>query len=462
MLLIHYEVDAMLPVNSILQNRYQIIEQIGRGGMGAVYKAQDLRLGHIVALKETLVTGDIPRRAFEREARLLAGLRHRALPKVSDHFNEGDGQFLVMEFISGDDLGSLLSQREQPFPIGDVLRWADDLLEALDYLHAHNPPIVHRDIKPQNMKLTLRGEIILLDFGLAKGAASQATRSSSTGSIYGYTPHYAPLEQIQGTGTDIRSDLYALAATLHHLLTGTLPPDALTRAAAKISDNPDPLVPAHQLNPDVPPAIAAILMRAMSQKPDERYATAADMRIALQDAASGRQTGPIPDLSTRRVDQTGTMVIYPGSGTQAARPATDVLTAPQTSAGSTGTTVNTPPAPAGRPAWLFPLLGIIAIGAVVAGLFAGGVFNNTREPVPTAPLQAAAVATATIAAPTTTPEPTIDVLAAADATRTAQAVSLETARAILGSTDVAATEQAIDATEQAIGPTLTLLALTPA
>ena len=162
----------MLEPNQILQGRYRIIESIGRGGMGAVYKAMDTRLHAIVALKQTLVSGEAPRRAFEREAQLLAGLRHPALPKVSDHFVEEDGQFLVMEFIPGDDLGTLLSKRAGPFPVADVLRWADVLLDALEYLHGHTPPIIHRDIKPQNLKLTDRGEIILLDFGLAKGAAA--------------------------------------------------------------------------------------------------------------------------------------------------------------------------------------------------------------------------------------------------------------------------------------------------
>src|SRR5438876_3118188 len=163
----------MLPVNTLLQGRYLIIEQIGRGGMGAVYKATDTRLRATVALKETLVLGDAARKAFEREAQLLASLRHHTLPKVSDHFTEGEGQFLVMEFISGDDLAALLARRGSPFPASDVLRWADQLLDALDYLHTQQPPIIHRDIKPQNTKLTDRGEIILLDFGLAKGVSAQ-------------------------------------------------------------------------------------------------------------------------------------------------------------------------------------------------------------------------------------------------------------------------------------------------
>ncbi len=284
----------MLQPNTILQGRYLILDQIGRGGMGAVYKATDTRLRSTVALKQTLVEGDPARRAFEREAQLLAGLRHPALPRVSDHFMEGDGQFLVMEFIPGDDLAAMLAKRGTSFPIADVLRWADQLLDALDYLHSQQPPVIHRDIKPQNIKLTTRGEIILLDFGLAKGAAAQLSRVTSTGSIFGYTPHYAPLEQIQGSGTSARSDLYSLAATLHHLLTGSPPPDALTRAAAMINETVDPLEPISKLNPDVSPAIAAVLTGALSQKPVQRPASATAMRAALK--AARHATSPLAVL----------------------------------------------------------------------------------------------------------------------------------------------------------------------
>ena len=210
----------MLTPETILQNRYLILTLLAQGGMGAVYQAKDQRLGNIVALKETFFNDDALSNAFEREARLLADLHHAALPVVSDHFKEGDGQFLVMQFIPGDDLATLLERDKKPFPVQDVLQWADRLLDALDYLHTHEPPIIHRDIKPQNMKLTARGEIVLLDFGLAKGAAHGMTNINSNQSIHGYTPIYAPLEQIQGSGTEARSDLYSLAATLYHLLTG--------------------------------------------------------------------------------------------------------------------------------------------------------------------------------------------------------------------------------------------------
>jgi serine/threonine protein kinase len=281
----------MIEPGALLQNRYRVTKQIGQGGMGAVYVATDERFHSTVAIKQTFFDDPALRKAFEREAHLLNHLRHVALPRVSDHFVEGEGQFLVMEFIEGDELAELLQQRGA-FPLADVLRWADELLDALDYLHTHEPPIVHRDIKPQNMKLTSRGQIVLLDFGLAKGAAT-ATRASATASVFGYSRSYAPLEQIQGTGTDTRSDLYSLAATLYHLLTGVVPVDGLTRASASINNQPDPLRPAHLAHAQVPESISRILHRAMALKAALRPATAAEMRVALRQATNALpQTTP--------------------------------------------------------------------------------------------------------------------------------------------------------------------------
>jgi hypothetical protein len=274
----------MLTPETILQGRYRIVRQLGQGGMGAVYEAVDQRLDTTVALKETLFADERLRKQFEREARLLARLHHPALPRVSDHFSEGDGQFLVMQYIPGDDLSEKMNRKRGPFPPDQVLTWADQLLDALDYLHTQDPQIVHRDIKPQNLKLTPRGQIILLDFGLAKGQAGDISRVTTAASIFGYTPNYAPLEQIQGLGTDARSDLYALGATLYHLMTGVKPPDALTRAAALVNGQPDPLALASVANPSVSPALDNFLAKAMAQNRDQRYSSAADMRKALQAA----------------------------------------------------------------------------------------------------------------------------------------------------------------------------------
>lgn len=270
--------------NTLLHNRYLVVQQLGQGGMGAVYQAIDQRFGSTVALKETLVSGEPLLKAFEREARLLNSLRHAALPHVFDYFFEGQGQFLVMQYIPGEDLGALLKRHGRPFPVDQVVRWADQLLDLLDYLHRHEPPIIHRDIKPENLKLTDRGDIILLDFGLAKGATN--TTRLSTSSVVGYTPSFAPFEQIRGTGTDARSDLYSLAATLYALLTAQLPYDALTRAENILNGIPDPMRPVHELQPGVPIGISNVLHKALALKRDDRPASASAMRAALRAAAS--------------------------------------------------------------------------------------------------------------------------------------------------------------------------------
>ena len=198
----------MIGKDTVLQNRYRIQKQIGQGGMGAVYVATDERFGSTVAIKETFFSDANYGKAFEREARLLNNLRHPALPRVSDHFSDDHGQFLVMEYITGEDLSEKMEKNGGAFPIKDVLNWADQLLDALDYLHTQEMPVIHRDIKPQNLKLTPRGQIILLDFGLAKGNPTDAQHQTAAKSVFGFSRSYASLEQMQGTGTDPRSDSY--------------------------------------------------------------------------------------------------------------------------------------------------------------------------------------------------------------------------------------------------------------
>ncbi|MEO8071780.1 MAG: protein kinase [Acidobacteriota bacterium] len=276
--------------NTLIQNRYLVVQLIGKGGMGEVYLAVDQRLGSAVALKRTFYSDDEQLRyAFEREARTLARLRHPTLPKVSDHFTEGTTQYLVMEHISGEDISKRLELSQKPFPLSWVLFWADHLLDALTYLHNYEPPIIHRDIKPQNLKLTNENNIILLDFGLSKSSFGE-TRATTSGSIVGYTPHYAPMEQIRGTGTDPRSDIYALSATLYQILSNVVPSDALTRADAIISGFEDPIKPLNEINPEVPKSISDIIYKGMSVSQDKRFTSAREMQKALREAFSKSKT----------------------------------------------------------------------------------------------------------------------------------------------------------------------------
>ena len=271
----------MIEEGTILQKRYRIDKQIGQGGMGAVYLATDERFNSTVAIKETLFTDDNFIKAFKREGRLLNSLKHVALPKVTDHFCEEKAQYIVMEYIEGDDLFELMEQKGKAYPIDDVLNWAKQLLDALDYLHNQENPVIHRDIKPQNLKLTPDGQIILLDFGLAKGNPTDANHQTAANSIFGYSRNYASLEQMQGTGTDPRSDIYSLAATLYHLMTGKQPADALTRVMNVMNEDKDPLEPANKVYDQIPEDVSNVLDNAMSLNANLRPQSATEMRQML-------------------------------------------------------------------------------------------------------------------------------------------------------------------------------------
>lgn len=274
----------MLEAGKILQERYLIENQIGQGGMGAVYVAKDQRFGSTVAIKETLFVGESFEKAFERESRLLNSLRHPSLPNVRDYFFEENKQYLVMEFIAGEDLWEKLEKNGKAFELEEVLDWTYQLLEALDFLHTQEFPVIHRDIKPQNLKLTPRGQIILLDFGLAKGNPTDASHLTNVNSVFGYSRNYASLEQMQGTGTDPRSDIYSIAATIYHLITGVPPVDALTRAMKVLSEHADPLISADEVHEQVPKGIANILNNAMNLNANQRPASAKELSEMLKNS----------------------------------------------------------------------------------------------------------------------------------------------------------------------------------
>jgi serine/threonine protein kinase len=271
----------------VLKSRYKISRIIGQGGMGSVYLADDLRLeGRLCAIKEvdhdrTLSADSLKqtREQFFREATVLARLDHPNLPKVSDFFSQGGRDYLVMDFVPGKDLRALMIetiQRKESLPEKDVLAWASQLMDALSYLHGQKPPILHRDVKPSNLKLTPSGVIKLVDFGLVKILASDemtVTIVQGRG-----TAIYTPLEQYGGdTGhTDVRSDIFSFGATLYHLLTNHAPIEARERFL-----QPEIMIPLRQLNPNISMRTERAVMWAMSLHPEDRPQDVESFRHAL-------------------------------------------------------------------------------------------------------------------------------------------------------------------------------------
>ncbi len=269
--------SQLLPVDTVLRDRYKIIDLIGRGGMGAVYQAEDLRLrGRFCAVKEVLpeLIGapgmeEQTHEQFYREASTLARLDHPNLPKVSDYFAENEREYLVMDYVPGRDLRDLAEEARRKETFLDeetVLNWALQLCDALSYLHTQDPPVLHRDIKPSNIKLTPRGVVKLVDFGLVKLLEPDDSRTITVVQGRG-TQAFTPLEQYGGdTGhTDIRSDIYALGATLYNLLTGIVPADAKQRFL-----KPGTLVPPRDINGRISPRVERAILMAMAQHPDDR------------------------------------------------------------------------------------------------------------------------------------------------------------------------------------------------
>jgi serine/threonine-protein kinase len=280
-------VPVFLEPGQILRDRYTVREVIGHGGMGSIYLAEDNRLpGRLCALKQVAHDTDLPeghreqvRQQFYQEASVLARLDHPNLPKVSDYFSTPQCDYLVMDFVPGDDLKRLMdhARRQGRFLKQErVLGWASQLADALEYLHGQEKSVIHRDIKPSNLKLTPSGLLKLVDFGLVKQMVPDEMTITV---IQGRgTALYTPLEQYGGdTGhTDPRSDIFAFGSTLYHLLTNQPPPEAKRRFL-----QPATLRPPRYYNPEVDPAVERALLWAMELHPDQRPQDVVTFRAAL-------------------------------------------------------------------------------------------------------------------------------------------------------------------------------------
>lgn len=292
--------------NYILRERYKLTNIVGQGGMGSVYRAEDLRLpGRLCAIKEVQPDPHASpqmkvqaQSQFLQEASILAQLDHPSLPKVSDFFAENGREYLVMDYVPGKDLKQLLDENQGPFGEQLVMSWARQIMEALEYLHQQDPPVLHRDIKPANIKLTPDNRIKLVDFGLVKLMARDDARTITVVQGRG-TAFYTPLEQYGGDGghTDARTDIYSLGATFYHLLTYYPPPDAKARFL-----NPSVLRAPHLINKRLSLHVSEATLWAMEMHPDERPATIDALRRVLEGRSRRPPKGTLPSSGSTLVE----------------------------------------------------------------------------------------------------------------------------------------------------------------
>ena len=291
-------VTGSLAEQTLLSERYQLVSLIGQGGMGAVYKAVDTRFNNRpIAIKEMSRSGLTPARiqeaeeSFEREARLLADLLHPNLPRIYDHFTQGERSYLVMDFIEGRSLEEFLeSANGKPLPLDQVLDWGMQLCDVLSYLHTHHPPIIFRDLKPSNVMVSESGHIFLIDFGIARVfKPGQSHDTVALGS-----PGFAAPEQYGKSQSTPRSDIYSLGALLHSLLTGVDP-----------SEQPFFFRPASQINPQVPPDLDILLQQMVEMNAEKRPASAQEvlkvLRMVDQQRISGTFSQTLPSYTSSPV-----------------------------------------------------------------------------------------------------------------------------------------------------------------
>jgi serine/threonine-protein kinase len=310
----------------IINDRYRVVNLLNQGGFGAVYRAWDMNLNAPCALKQNIDNTPGAAEQFAREASFLANLRHPNLPRVIDHFSvPGQAQYLVMDFISGKDLQEMVDDAGGPLPEPLVLNWIGQVMDALIYLHRQNPPIVHRDVKLANVRITPEGTAVLVDFGIAKRYDPDKRTSIGARAT---TPGYAPVEQYGQAPTDVRSDVYSLGATLYAALTAQVPPESILRAGGK------PLTPPRQINPEISPNVEAAILKALAVMPDERYQSVSDLKAAL---LSGAVTGPAYAAGI------GMMATHPEGRTQQAPAETMMVVGQPAGVSAAATPQYTPP-----------------------------------------------------------------------------------------------------------------------
>ncbi|MBN1217612.1 MAG: protein kinase [Anaerolineae bacterium] len=246
---------------TLLEGRYRIEAVLAQGGMGTVYRGFDINLETPVAIKENFFQTREAITQFKKEALILARLRHPSLPRVTHHFSVGNRQYLVMDYVEGADLWQIIQNQGHPLNEQEALTYISQICDALAYLHGQSPPIIHRDVKPQNIKITPDGRAILVDFGIAK---EQISGEKTMTGARGVTPGFSPPEQYSG-GTGPTSDIYSLGATLYALLTGAPPPDSISLLVKN-----QKFTPVTQINPTITPALSEAITWAMELETTQR------------------------------------------------------------------------------------------------------------------------------------------------------------------------------------------------
>jgi eukaryotic-like serine/threonine-protein kinase len=303
------EVQTTLTTGTVIQNRYVVEDLLGKGGFGAVYLVRDMRVrSNLFAMKEIIDPSKRDRKQFLFEGELLKKLDHPALPRVYRVFeNEPEKRvYLLMDYVAGPNLEHLRQEQpEKHFPLSEVLHIMAPIMDAVSYLHSQNPPILHRDIKPANIIVPRVGdEPVLVDFGIAKPYNPDAT----TTAVRRASPGYGAPEQYS-KGTNTRTDIYGLGATLYALLTGEVPVDAFTRMTALGSSSKDPLEPAKSLVPAIPQHVSDAIQRAMDINNENRFATVEQFWQALN--ARPMRQFPTMVIANRRPDGTEAETTYP-------------------------------------------------------------------------------------------------------------------------------------------------------
>lgn len=313
----------------LLNEQYEVLRPLGEGGMGATYLVEDTQLGRQCVIKEVLSHDTTSREQFKREASLLANLRHPNLPVVYHYFFHNDHPYIVMQFVKGTTLDRLREGRSAPFEPHDVLNWGKDLLDALQYMHGQDPPVIHRDIKPQNVCITPEANAVLLDFGIARQLDKPRTSTAAQRLTQGYAPveqypeeelaHAPPVRRYveelrsEGIRTGSYTDVYGVGATLYFALTLMKPMDACMRVLE------DELKPIEDTNPEAPEFLIDVVMKALSIDPRERFQTADDMLAALrpevEEAPQQRlRYRPPRSLPTQDVEVLGQALVYIAEG----------------------------------------------------------------------------------------------------------------------------------------------------